>query len=118
MHGTVINNAGSAALTNVSIGSGTRANLGAVDIRNGSLNGTVINNVSGMTATNVAVGSGAEANSGSVVIKNAGAGGAINNSGAGVVVNDFTVPFGSISGQNVNVAIGGGTSNKNSVVVK
>ena len=72
-----------------------------------------------MTATNVAIGAGSEANSGSVVIKNQNSsGGANNRSGSGVVINDVKIPFSGLSGQNANVATGGRTSNKNSVVFK
>jgi hypothetical protein len=35
-----------------------------------------------------------------------------------VVINDVKIPFSEITGQNVNVELGGGTSNKNSVVYK
>jgi hypothetical protein len=93
--------------------------MGSVNLENSSYNGTIVNTVTGMTATNVAVGSGSEANSGSVVMKNRGSGGGASNvSGSGVVINDIRVPLSELSGQNANVAIGGTTSNKNSVVFK
>jgi hypothetical protein len=88
-------------------------------MENSSYNGTISNNVSGMTATNVASGDGAEANSASVVMKNRSGNGALNNnSGSDIVINNVTIPFGGLSGQNINAQAGGGTSNKDSVVYK
>ena len=110
---------GSGAATNVAIGSNTTANMGSVNLENSSYSGTIVNTVTGMTATNIAVGSGSEANSGSVVMKNRGGGGGAGNvSASGVVINDIKIPLSEMSGQNVNVSIGGKTSNKNSVVFK
>ena len=119
LKGTIVNTTVSGAATNVAIGSNTTANMGSVDMKNSSYSGTIVNTVTGMTATNVAIGSGSEANSGSVVMKNRSAGGGAGNvSSSGVVINDIKIPLSGLSGQNANVAVGGKTSNKNSVVFK
>jgi hypothetical protein len=72
-----------------------------------------------MTASNVAIGDGAEANSSSVVMKGRSKNSALHNSSSvGMVINDVEIPFSQITGQDVNVQLGGGTSNKNSIVFK
>jgi len=72
-----------------------------------------------MSSTTLALGSNAVANTGSVVMNNRSKNSSLHNkSVAGIVINDVSIPFGFLSGQNVNLQLGGGTSNKNSVVFK
>ena len=108
---------GAGVATNLALGSGSEANLGAVSVKGGSAAG-VTNIAGGGLATNLALGSGSTANSGSVMVRGGGVGGGITNvSGIGLTINDKDYDLFSF-GQNTNIAFGGRTSNKNSVVVK
>ena len=68
------------------------------------------------------MGSGSKANSGSVVLRNSGSSGGRNSSGSGFVINNVKEPTGILSfftgGSNTNIATGGRTSNKNSIVIE
>ena len=92
--------------------------MGAVKIENSTVRGNVSTRVKGAGALNLAAGSGAEANSGAVIIKNGSnvSGNVAVVSGSGITVNDIDSPVS--FGQNVNISVGSGKSNKNSVIMK
>jgi hypothetical protein len=87
-------------------------------VENSSVAGNISTRVKGGAPLNIAAGSRAEANSGAVVIKNGSSvgGNVAVTSGSGITVNDVDSPLG--FGQNINIAVGGGSSNKNSVIMK
>ncbi len=67
--GVVINKFSGSNLTNVAIGKGSEANLGAVNIKGSKIKGVIVNEGSASNVTNVAIGEDANANTSSIIIK-------------------------------------------------
>ncbi|MFO7666600.1 MAG: FecR family protein [Desulfobacterales bacterium] len=67
--GVIINKFSGSNLTNVAIGKGSEANLGAIKIQGSKIKGVIVNEGSASNVTNVAIGENAAANTGSIIIK-------------------------------------------------
>lgn len=67
--GVIINKFSGSNLTNVAIGKGSQANLGAIKIQGSKIKGVIVNEGSASNVTNVAIGQDATANTSSVIIK-------------------------------------------------
>jgi len=65
----IINKFSGSNLTNVAIGKGSQANLGAIKIQGSKIKGVIVNEGSASNVTNVAIGENATANTGSIIIK-------------------------------------------------
>jgi len=65
----IINKFSGSNLTNVAIGKGSEANLGAIKIKGSKIKGVIVNEGSASNVTNVAIGENATANTSSIIIK-------------------------------------------------
>lgn len=65
----IINRFSGSNVTNIAIGKGSEANIGAVKVKGSTIKGAIINDSTAKNASNIAVGTNTKANTGSVVVE-------------------------------------------------
>jgi len=65
----IINRFSGSNVTNIAIGKGSEANIGAVKVKGSTIKGAIINDSTAKNASNIAIGTNTKANTGSVVVE-------------------------------------------------